>query len=302
MPRAQTMRLAVAQTTGRDDPTRVDEILQAGHEVRLLMRRAAEAGARVMHFPEGTMCSPHKLVMSVHGPDTVGPSDWGRFQWSALRDQLARTAQLAAKLKLWTVLGSAHQLSPPNRPYNSLYVISDHGDVVTRYDERLLSNTKISYMYSPGTSPVTFDVDEFRFGCALGMEAHYPEVFGEYERLDVDCVLFSSTGEANPGGPQTFATEVQGYAAANSYWVSFSVHAQASSMAPAGVVAPGGTWLARCPTDGGPATMVVDLGDETDDIAGARHRARPWRRRARAGLYDAHFVHADPRSDNRSAF
>ena len=38
-------------------------------------------------------------------------------------------------------------------PYNSLYVISDQGVVVTRYDERLLSNTKISYMTrrrSPG--------------------------------------------------------------------------------------------------------------------------------------------------------
>ncbi len=49
--------LLVAQTTGRDDPTRVDEILQAGYEVRLLMRRAAEVGARVMHFPEGAMCT-----------------------------------------------------------------------------------------------------------------------------------------------------------------------------------------------------------------------------------------------------
>jgi hypothetical protein len=27
------------------------------------------------------------------------------------------------------------------------------------------------------------------------MESHYPEIFIEYERLDVDCVLFSTTGE-----------------------------------------------------------------------------------------------------------
>ncbi|MFI6281702.1 hypothetical protein [Streptomyces sp. NPDC050988] len=38
------------------------------------------------------------------------------------------------------------------------YVISDHGEVITRYDERLLSNTKVSYMYAPGSSPVTFKV------------------------------------------------------------------------------------------------------------------------------------------------
>ena len=94
---------------------------------------------------------------------------------------------------------SAH---PPHRPHNSLYVVSDRGELVTRYDERLLSNTKISFMYSPGKIPVTFEVDGVRFGCALGMEAHYPEIFIEYERLDVDCVLFSTTGELLYSAPR----------------------------------------------------------------------------------------------------
>jgi hypothetical protein len=31
------------------------------------------------------------------------------------------------------VLGSAHPLTPPHRPHNSLYVISDQGHVVNRY-------------------------------------------------------------------------------------------------------------------------------------------------------------------------
>jgi predicted amidohydrolase len=46
---------------------------------------------------------------------------------------------------------------------------------MTRYDERLLSNTKISYMYTPGSAPVTFEVDGFHFGCSLGIEPHFPE-------------------------------------------------------------------------------------------------------------------------------
>lgn len=100
-----------------------------------------------------------------------------------------------AKAEALDDLGSVHQLTPPHRPYNSLYVISDRGKLITRYDERLLSNTKISFMYSPGTVPVTFEIDGFRFGCALGMEAHYPEIFMEYEKLNVDCVLFSTAGD-----------------------------------------------------------------------------------------------------------
>jgi predicted amidohydrolase len=276
------MRLAVAQTTLRDDPRRIDELREAACEVRRLMLRAHDEGAKLAHFPEGATCSPHKLVMSIDGPNTVGPSDWDGFEWTVVRDELANTAELAARLKLWTVLGSVHQLTPPTRPYNSLYVISDQGVVVTRYDERLLSNTKI--------------------GCALGMEAHYPEVFGEYERLDVDCVLFSSTGEGKPGGAQSFATEVQGHAAANSYWVSFSVGAQQSPIASAGVVSPGGKWVARCPADGTAAIVVVDLDDDSAEVAAALQHARPWRRRARAGLYVPHFVRADPRSDDRATF
>ena len=53
------------------------------------------------------------------------------------------------------------------------------------YDERMLSNTKLLYMYTPGSTPVTFVVDGVRFGCTMGMEVHYPELFLEYERLDL---------------------------------------------------------------------------------------------------------------------
>jgi len=156
-------------------------------------------------------------------------------------------------------------------------------------------------MYSPGTNPITFEVDGYRFGCALGMESHFPEVFSEYERLDVDCVLLSSTGEGT-GSPGVFATEVQGHAATNSCWVSYAPAAQHSMIAPAGVVAPGGQWLARCPANGTAAVVVVDLDDESEGVAGALQEARSWRRKARAGVYDTHIVRGDPRSAEKTTF
>jgi predicted amidohydrolase len=155
------------------------------------------------------------------------------------KQELAAIARLAGELRLWTVLGSVHPLTPPHRPHNSMYVISDRGELVTRYDERLLSSTKLSFMYTPGSGPVTFEADGLRFGCAMGIEVHFPELFAEYERLDVDGVLFSSTG---PGRA----------------------------------------------SDGAAAFAAVA-------------RARPWRRLARAGIYDAHLV-SDDRSDDRRAF
>jgi predicted amidohydrolase len=295
MPEAKkTVRLAVAQTPVREDPRDVDALRDSGRQVRALMREAVAQGARIVHFPEGAICFPDKLVMSVNGPDAVGPADWDR--WSVAQAELAAIAELARELRLWTVVAAVHRLTAPNRPHNSLYVISDRGEVVTRYDERLLSNAKVSYLYSPGIAPVTFDLDGVRFSLLLGMELNYPELFAEYERLDVDCVLLSTTGVF----PGNNAAQAQGHAATNSYWVSFAVSAQLSVTAPAGVVAPNGDWVGRCPADGSPAVAVVDLDDGSEAAAVSVRHARPWRRRSRAGIYAEHQVF-DPRSADRTA-
>lgn len=148
--------------------------------------------------------------MSSTGPDDVGPADWGRTDWTTLAEELRAIAVLAGELRLWTVLGSLHPLTPPRRPHLSLYVISDDGAITTRYDERMLSNTKVSHMYTPGSAPVTFTVDGVRFGCALGMEAVFPEVFLEYERLDVDCVLFSTHGPGTAANKRPVRPAVTG--------------------------------------------------------------------------------------------
>ncbi|MGK9203882.1 carbon-nitrogen hydrolase family protein [Sinorhizobium meliloti] len=291
----RSIRLAVAQTSLFNDPRDTTALHASGAEMRSLMEAAHRAGARLIHFPEGATCSPNKRVMSQNGPREIGPSDWARFEWAVLREELDATSKLAKELKLWTVFGSVHQLTPPHRPHNSFYVISDRGALVTRYDERMLSNTKISFMYSPGKVPVTFDVDGIRFGCALGMEAHYPEIFTEYERLEADCILFSTTGEL-PSAAPAFAAEVLGHAASNTYWVSYAAHAPQSIAAPAGIAAPDGHWAAQCSAGATPALAVADIAIDRESPA------RPWRRKARADLYGPHQVNGDPRSDSRNLF
>jgi predicted amidohydrolase len=292
---AKSVRLAVAQTSLFNDPRDISELRASGIEMRRLMNEAHKAGARLVHFPEGATSSPNKRIMSETGPKEIGPSNWTRFEWAVLREELDATSKFARELRLWTVFGSVHQLTPPHRPHNSLYIVSDRGELLTRYDERMLSNTKISFMYSPGKVPVTFDVDGVRFGCALGMEAHYPEIFTEYERLDADCILFSTTGET-PAAAPAFAAEVLGHAAINAYWVSYSAHAPQSVATPSGIAAPGGQWAAQCSADGTAAIAAADIRTEPS------HPARPWRRMARTDLYIPHQVDSDPRSDSRNVF
>ena len=87
----------------------------------------------------------------------------------------------------------------------------------------------------------------------------------------------------------------------NGLWISFAITVQHSVAAPSGTIAPDGHWAVQCPGDGHPAVAVADIDNRPESIDIAITRARPWRRQARAGVYDAHLV-TDDRSDNRSAF
>ncbi|MFJ2915394.1 hypothetical protein ACIO8F_39755 [Streptomyces sp. NPDC087228] len=100
------------------------------------------------------------------------------------------------------------------------------------------------------------------------------------------------------------AVIAQAYGALYSYWIGYSIPSQYSTTVPFGIIAPGGRWLARCPADGRPSLTVadLDLGATDPDIDEAVRLARPWRRSARAGLYNARTVQGDPRSDTRTAF
>lgn len=292
----RSLTMAVAQSSLRNDPGDIAGLRAGGEEMRRLMREAHAAGARLIHFPEGAICWPGKRIMSSLGPREVGPSDWSRAAWPVLHEELDAVRRLARELEIWVVFGCQHRLSPPHRPHNSLYVISKAGELATRYDERLLSHTKISFMYTPGRAPMTFEVDGLRFGCALGMETHYPEIFIEYEALDVDCVLFSTTGELLPNAA-TFSAEALGHAASNSFWVSFSAHAPQSPIAPSGIAGPDGRWAAQCASNGENCISVATITAHDPE-----HPARPWRRLVRTDIYEPHRVNDDPRSDDRLSF
>jgi len=299
-PRGVTrLRLAVAQSTVQEDPAGQEALRAAGQEIRALMIEASEAGARLVQFPEGAITYPSKQVMAAGPTGELVPADWSRAAWHVMREEAESITVLAGTLGLWTVFGSIHPLTPPNRPHDSLYIMSDHGQLVARYDTRFLSHTELSYLCSPGNQPLVIEVDVIRFGFALCVEANFPELFAEYKRLDVDCVLLSVMVDDAPR-----ARVAQAYGTLYSYWLGYSIPAQFSATVPSGVVGPGGRWLARCPANGHPALAIadIDLDSQDEDINIALRCARPWRRSARAGLYDGRTPVGGPRSDARTAF
>ena len=274
------IKIAVAQSQISPD------VRENGREIQRLMRQARSEGAAIVHFPESAMSGCSKAQIK----------SWDRFDWDALADELQAVADLARELGLWVVVGSCHRLTPPHRPHNSLYVISDRGEVATRYDKRFCSHTEITDWYTPGRECCVFEVDGWRFGCVLCIEIQFPELFQEYAELDVDCVLFSAYAD-----DPMFGIQAQGYAASHSYWVSVSVPTQMSHGLCSRLIAPTGEIQAvATPSVSG---IVVDLLDEhCPRWEIALHRAKPWRAKARDGaIYRERYVQ-DPRSDEKSRF
>ncbi len=270
--------IATAQSVLRPDPGSRAQLRESGERIRAVMRDAAAAGASLAHFPEGALCSPHKRVVSSRGPGEVAAADWDRVDHAALRAELDLTAHLARDLGLWVAVGGIDFAPGRSRPTNSLFVISGRGAIVGRYDERMLSRTKSLYMYEAGRRPLAFKVGGVRFGCALGMESQYPELFADYERDGVDCVLLSTAG--NPELPEVFAVQAAGHAAANSLWVSYAGPV-GPHQSPAGVASPNGAWIARCASADQDAMVIGEIDTSIGDDA------RTWRRYVREGHADA---------------
>lgn len=274
------IRLATAQSLITPD-IRANAI-----EIRRLMELARAHGADVVHFPEGAMSGYTKSQIE----------RWDDVDWDTLVNELEQTAKFAASLGIWTVIGSAHRLTAPHRPHNSLYVISAQGALVTRYDKQWCSHTEITRFFTPGRGLGLFEVKGWRFGCALCIEIQFPELFDAYRRLDIDCLLFSSYSE-----DPMFGIQAQGIAASHSYWFSISVPAQVSQTMPSQLIGPSGAIQASC--DRGASTLTVNaLDEDAPEWRIALHHARPWREQARDGnIYRALHV-ADPRSDDKSKF
>ena len=243
------------------------------------MRRAAAQGARVVLFPEGLLSGYAKHPIR----------DWADVDWPAVRDELASIVELAGTLRLWVVLGSAHRLTPPHWPHNSLYVISDAGRIADRYDKRFCSYTETTQFYTPGFEPVVFEVDGYRFGCAICWEINFPQVFVEYRQLGVDCVLLSAYPVDS-----IFYTKAVAYAAIHNYWISLSIPSDCASLMKSGVIGPDGVSLAQVDRDEGLA--ICDLDRSEPDVSFARE----FRAAASEGTVYALRRVEDPRSADRT--
>jgi deaminated glutathione amidase len=276
--------------------------------LKVQMRRARDGGARVAHFPEGALSGYAGVDL-----ESSLAFDWGRLQVA-----LEELAELAGTLRLWVVVGSAHRLSGPHKPHNSLYIIDERGRLVERYDKRFLGGSDMAH-YSAGNHFSTWDVDGVLCGALICYDYRFPELYREYKRLGVD-LMFHSFHAANAAPDRisaigaaigrdlaslnaapthtypgiTMPAAMTTAAACNHMWISCPNSSARESCWPSFFVRADGITTGRLRRNV-PGVLVssVDTGEELYDST------RLWRERAMAGVLHSGTVVVDPRSEDR---
>lgn len=259
--RAGVLKVAICQfAVGKD-------IRRNAWQICEFLRRARKARADIVHFPE---CALSGYV------GTDFPS-FARFNWDLLREESEKIITLAGRLGLWVALGSTHQVTPPNKPHNSLYLISPKGKIVDRYDKRFCTKADLRRL-TPGDHFVYFTINKVKCSLLICFDLRFPEIYRELYKQKVNCI-FQSFYNARQKGPSVHThimrQTMQCRAAENHFWVSMANSSGYYSPYPSCFIQPDGRIAAQLKTNrAGMMVNTVDLSRKFyDPMAGFRDLA-----------------------------
>jgi predicted amidohydrolase len=194
-------------------PVSADINANAGH-IDALMRTTAEQHADIVHFSE----------CALSGYAGVDFSSFEGYNWKLLKEKTLEIIALAGQLNIWVVLGSSHQLTEPNKPHNSLYLISPEGKLVDRYDKRFCTGADFDN-YTPGGHFVHFEVKGVKCSLLICFDLRFPELYRALYKEGVKCI-FQSFYNARQQGPSVHSNimrqTMQANAANNGFWISMT--------------------------------------------------------------------------------
>ncbi|OQY03328.1 MAG: hypothetical protein B6I25_08205 [Planctomycetales bacterium 4572_13] len=258
--------------------------------IRNQMKQAADENANVVHFSE----------CALSGYASVDFESFADYNWDLLKDKTLGIINLAGKLKLWVVLGSSHRLTEPNKPHNSLYLISPEGKLVDRYDKRFGTAIDMDN-YTPGDHFVHFDINGVKCSLLICFDLRFPELYRALYKDGVKCI-FQSFYNARQQGPsihsEIMRQTMQTNAANNGLWVSMTNSCGWFCPYPSCFIQPDGRIIDQL-SEHSDTVMIntVDLNQDFYDPSA------PYRDRAIEGkLTNATQQPNDPRSTDRQAF
>ena len=217
------------------------------------MHKAKKAKADIVHFSECALSG----YVGTEFPNFDG------YDWELLKEETRKIMALAAKLKLWVVLGSTHRLTEPNKPYNSLYLIGPDGRIVDRYDKRFCTPGDLRRL-SPGNRFVNFTIKGVKCSLLICFDLRFPELYRALYKQGINCI-FQSFYNARQKGPSVHThimrQTMQCRAATNHMWVSMSNSSGYYSPYPSCFIQPDGKIIRQLRANrSGLMVNAVDLG------------------------------------------
>lgn len=183
-------------------------------KIQEFMRQAKDGGGDIVHFSE----------CALSGYAGIDFESFDGYDWDFLRAETKKITALAAELNIWVVLGSSHQLTEPNKPHNSLYLINPDGKIVDRYDKRFCIGNEMPH-YTPGSRFVNFTINGVVCSLLICFDLRFPEIYRELKKQGVQCI-FQSFYNARQQGPSVHThimqQSMQCRAATNYFWVSMT--------------------------------------------------------------------------------
>ena len=255
--------------------------------IQKFMHAATKKHADIIHLPE---CA----ISGYAGTDLETLS---AYNWQLLRSESEKIVSLAGQLGIWTILGSMHQLTEPNKPHNSLYLISPDGRLIDRYDKRFCTERDLLH-YTPGDSFVYFDVNGVKCSLLICFDLRFPEIYRALRKENVECI-FQSFYNARQKGPSVHTDimrqTMQCRAATNYFWISMANSSGWYSPYPSCFIQPDGKIVKQLKNNR-PGMMIntVDTNESYYDPSA------PFREMAMTGkLTNRVKKISDPRSKNK---
>jgi deaminated glutathione amidase len=265
------MRIAVAQILSGTDPA--DNLQLVGDYAA----RAADAGARLVVFPEATMCRFGVPLAPIDGPWADG------------------VRRIAAHAGIGVVVG---MFSPADdgRVFNTLLAVGPgtpnqpdtHYHKIHLYDAFGFTESRT---VAPGREPVMVNVDGVAVGLTTCYDIRFPELFTTLARRGADVIVVSASWAAGPAKLEQWTLLARARALDSTSYIVAAGQADPgeplASSAPTGVggslvVSPFGQVVASAGAD--PQLLVTDL--DLERVAAARESIAVLRNHSA-------FTHAD---------